>query len=202
MTWDNSKLDVLVNAVVLQNTEYKNGYSADHPAVRMFWSVFHEDMSLEDKKKFLRKNFFGNITTVLSTCVKLWVLLLLFLTSCPRANILIRVLSVSPLVSRNFWKVVDRFSWHLGQEFSLIQGTTCLVFGNLPTLGFCMIVFHFTPVSRAKATEYVWVILMFICWTCWVLLECESCVELQMTWRHWTSSEILQFCCILEWTVA
>jgi len=37
----------------LQNTEYKNGFSADHPAVRMFWSVFHEDLSLEDKKKFL-----------------------------------------------------------------------------------------------------------------------------------------------------
>ena len=40
---------------LLQNTEYKNGFSADDPAVRMFWSVFHEDLSLEDKKKFLRE---------------------------------------------------------------------------------------------------------------------------------------------------
>ena len=39
-----------------QNTEYKNGFSADHPAIRMFWSVFHEELALEDKKKFLRRS--------------------------------------------------------------------------------------------------------------------------------------------------
>jgi len=42
--------------MLLQNTEYKNGFSDDHPAVRMFWSVFHKELSLEDKKKFLCKN--------------------------------------------------------------------------------------------------------------------------------------------------
>jgi len=43
--------------MLLQNTEYRNGFSADHPAVRMFWSVFHQDLTLEEKKKFLCKNY-------------------------------------------------------------------------------------------------------------------------------------------------
>lgn len=44
----------MVMVLLLQNTEYKNGFSADHPVVQMFWKVFHEDLSLEDKRKFLR----------------------------------------------------------------------------------------------------------------------------------------------------
>jgi len=43
----------MLDCLLSQNTEYKNGFSADHAAVRMFWSVFHDDLSLEDKKKFL-----------------------------------------------------------------------------------------------------------------------------------------------------
>lgn len=39
--------------LVAQNTEYKNGFSATHPTIVMFWDVFHKDLSLEDKKKFL-----------------------------------------------------------------------------------------------------------------------------------------------------
>jgi hypothetical protein len=35
-----------------ENAEYKNGYSFDHPTIRLFWEVFHE-MSLEQKKNFL-----------------------------------------------------------------------------------------------------------------------------------------------------
>ena len=35
------------------STQYKEGYSADHPTIVNFWSVFHNDLSLEDKKKFL-----------------------------------------------------------------------------------------------------------------------------------------------------
>lgn len=32
--------------------EYKNGYSSDHPTIKLFWEVFH-DLSHEQKKKFL-----------------------------------------------------------------------------------------------------------------------------------------------------
>ena len=35
-----------------RNAMYKNGYSADHPTVRLFWEVFH-DLSHEQKKMFL-----------------------------------------------------------------------------------------------------------------------------------------------------
>lgn len=35
-----------------QNTEYKNGYTANDPTIRLFWEVFHE-LTLEEKKKFL-----------------------------------------------------------------------------------------------------------------------------------------------------
>jgi len=35
------------------STQYKEGYSAEHPTIVNFWSVFHNDLSLEDKKKFL-----------------------------------------------------------------------------------------------------------------------------------------------------
>lgn len=35
-----------------ENAEYKNGFSSDHPTIRLFWEVFH-DMSLEQKKNFL-----------------------------------------------------------------------------------------------------------------------------------------------------
>ena len=30
----------------------QNGYDAEHPTIKNFWSVFHE-LSLENKKKFL-----------------------------------------------------------------------------------------------------------------------------------------------------
>ena len=33
-------------------TEYKNGFSADHHTIKLFWEVFH-DLSHEQKKKFL-----------------------------------------------------------------------------------------------------------------------------------------------------
>jgi E3 ubiquitin-protein ligase HERC4 len=36
-----------------KNTVYKNGYSADHPVIRMFWDVFHKELDVEGKKKFL-----------------------------------------------------------------------------------------------------------------------------------------------------
>ena len=35
------------------HAEYKSGYSADHPTIQHFWSVFHKDLTLEDKKRFL-----------------------------------------------------------------------------------------------------------------------------------------------------
>uniref|UniRef100_A0A0P5J2E5 E3 ubiquitin-protein ligase HERC3 n=1 Tax=Daphnia magna TaxID=35525 RepID=A0A0P5J2E5_9CRUS len=35
-----------------ENAEYKNGFSSDHPTIRLFWEVFHE-LSLEQKKNFL-----------------------------------------------------------------------------------------------------------------------------------------------------
>ena len=35
------------------NTQYKNGYDKDHPTIKNFWSVFHHELALEDKKKFL-----------------------------------------------------------------------------------------------------------------------------------------------------
>jgi len=35
------------------STQYKEGYAADHPTIVNFWSVFHNDLSLEDKKNFL-----------------------------------------------------------------------------------------------------------------------------------------------------
>ena len=35
-----------------EQTEYKNGYDKDSPAIKYFWEIFHE-LSEEDKKKFL-----------------------------------------------------------------------------------------------------------------------------------------------------
>jgi hypothetical protein len=45
----------------VQNTEYKNGFSATHPTIVMFWDVFHKDLSLEDKKNFLCKYSFFSV---------------------------------------------------------------------------------------------------------------------------------------------
>lgn len=32
---------------------FQNGYTKDHPTIQNFWSVFHNDLTEEDKKKFL-----------------------------------------------------------------------------------------------------------------------------------------------------
>uniref|UniRef100_A0A4W4EVG6 HECT domain-containing protein n=1 Tax=Electrophorus electricus TaxID=8005 RepID=A0A4W4EVG6_ELEEL len=37
-----------------KSAEYKGGYWAEHPTIKLFWEVFHE-LSLEKKKQFLRK---------------------------------------------------------------------------------------------------------------------------------------------------
>lgn len=36
-----------------QNTEYKNGYVANDATIRMFWDVFHHELTEQEKKKFL-----------------------------------------------------------------------------------------------------------------------------------------------------
>ncbi|XP_059098839.1 probable E3 ubiquitin-protein ligase HERC4 isoform X1 [Tigriopus californicus] len=36
-----------------KTTEYKNGYTKDHPTIQNFWSVFHNDLTEDDKRKFL-----------------------------------------------------------------------------------------------------------------------------------------------------
>lgn len=36
-----------------QHAEYKNGYTANDPTIRMFWDVFHNELSAAEKKKFL-----------------------------------------------------------------------------------------------------------------------------------------------------
>ncbi|XP_065584641.1 probable E3 ubiquitin-protein ligase HERC4 [Artemia franciscana] len=36
-----------------RSAEYRNGYSADHPTIKLFWEVFHE-LKPEEKKNFLK----------------------------------------------------------------------------------------------------------------------------------------------------
>ncbi len=32
---------------------FQNGYSADHPTIVHFWQVFHEDLTEQDRRRFL-----------------------------------------------------------------------------------------------------------------------------------------------------
>jgi E3 ubiquitin-protein ligase HERC4 len=40
-----------------KNAEYKGDYSAEHPVIKNFWSVFHE-LDIKEKKKFLSESQF------------------------------------------------------------------------------------------------------------------------------------------------
>lgn len=63
---------------LLQNTEYKGVYYADHEAIRCFWDVFFE-FSLDQKKKFLQ-------FLMGTTRIPLQVILLIILTPVTRLD--------------------------------------------------------------------------------------------------------------------